>query len=230
MICRHWRNLTRNSGNHLSLLMLDVDRFKRFNDRHGHLAGDACLRQIAHIIQNTLRRPRDFVARYGGEEFAVVLPDTKLAGACVLAERIRATVARCRSSSECLGLSAVTLSVGVASADAATLSEGDRWSDLVRRADEALYAATGATATEFNSDFKEHLNRSFNMASLFMDTMFFWLGLAVIVIIGTWLRIRKKKRYYRKWEQREQLESTDFEYGDPDNPEHIEDDDEPWRS
>lgn len=68
------------------------------------------------------------------------------------------------------------------------------------------------------------------MVSLFMDTMFFWLGLAIVVIIGSWLRVRKKRRLYRKWEQQEQLESTDFDYGDPANPEKIEDDDEPWRS
>ncbi|MCK4461083.1 MAG: LPXTG cell wall anchor domain-containing protein, partial [candidate division Zixibacteria bacterium] len=69
----------------------------------------------------------------------------------------------------------------------------------------------------------------FNIATLFMDTMFFWLGLAMIVIIAAFLRYRKRRKYYKQWEEEEKLHSTDFDYGDPDNPEQI-DDDEPWRS
>ncbi|WAH55528.1 sensor domain-containing diguanylate cyclase [Pseudomonas silvicola] len=72
----------------IALVMLDVDYFKRFNDRYGHPAGDACLRQVAAAIQATLKRPADLAARFGGEEFTVLLPDTDLAGACAIAEQI----------------------------------------------------------------------------------------------------------------------------------------------
>ncbi|UCE24288.1 MAG: hypothetical protein JSU74_13520 [Candidatus Zixiibacteriota bacterium] len=97
-------------------------------------------------------------------------------------------------------------------------------------AEEAIWAATGATGQEFEQDFRLHLNRRFNIISLFMDTIFFWLGLSVLVVIGGWLRFRKRRRYYRQWQEDEKLESTDFEYGDPEQPEHIDDDDEPWRA
>ncbi len=95
---------------------------------------------------------------------------------------------------------------------------------------DAIYEATGLTTDEFGEDYRLYLNRRFNVASLFMDTIFFWLGLSVLVIIGAALKYRRKKRYYRRWERQEQLESTDFEYGDPDNPEQIDDEDEPWRT
>lgn len=95
---------------------------------------------------------------------------------------------------------------------------------------DAIYEATGSTAAEFGSDFRVYLNRRFNVASLFMDTIFFWLGLSILVIIGAILKFRRKKEFYRRWERRERLESTDFDYGDPDNPEQTDDEDEPWRA
>jgi len=94
---------------------------------------------------------------------------------------------------------------------------------------DAIYEATGSTAAEFADDFRLYLNRRFNVASLFMDTLFFWLGLSFLVLIGAWLKYRRRKQFYRRWEQQERLESTDFDYGDPDNPEQIGDEDEPWR-
>ncbi len=97
-------------------------------------------------------------------------------------------------------------------------------------AEEAIWAATGSTGQEFEQDFRLHLNRRFNIISLFMDTIFFWLGLSVLVVIGGWLRFRKRRRYYRQWDKREELESTDFDYGDPEHPERIDDDDESWRA
>lgn len=96
-------------------------------------------------------------------------------------------------------------------------------------AEKALYEATGSSYDEFEADFRAHLNNRFNVLSLFMDTIFFWLALAVILIIGAFLKFRKRREYYRKWEQEERLHSTDFDYGDPDRPEEI-DDDEPWRN
>ncbi|UCD64651.1 MAG: hypothetical protein JSW34_04230 [Candidatus Zixiibacteriota bacterium] len=95
---------------------------------------------------------------------------------------------------------------------------------------EALYQATGSTREEFASDFKLHLNRRFNVVSLFMDTIFFWLGLALIAVVAAFLRFRRRRQYYREWEKQERLHSTDFDYGDPERPEEIPDDDEPWRA
>ncbi|MBF0200920.1 MAG: diguanylate cyclase, partial [Desulfamplus sp.] len=77
----------------ISLIMIDIDHFKLFNDTYGHAHGDACLVKVAHTIALTLKRPGDIVARYGGEEFAVLLPDTSLSQAFSLAEKIRAAVA-----------------------------------------------------------------------------------------------------------------------------------------
>ena len=74
----------------LSLLMCDVDCFKSYNDTYGHLAGDLCLKKFAAVLTAQLKRPADLAARYGGEEFAIVLPDTDLAGAQLLAEACRA--------------------------------------------------------------------------------------------------------------------------------------------
>lgn len=86
-----WRRGAR-SETPLSVLMIDVDRFKLFNDRYGHGAGDVCLAQVAKAISNCVHRPGDLVARYGGEEISVVLPVTGAAGALEIAETIRATV------------------------------------------------------------------------------------------------------------------------------------------
>ena len=79
-------------GDYLSLIMIDIDHFKYFNDTYGHLDGDECLRDVASRIENVGHKPTDLIARYGGEEFAVVLPGTDLAGALTVAERIRSGV------------------------------------------------------------------------------------------------------------------------------------------
>lgn len=96
--------------------------------------------------------------------------------------------------------------------------------------DEALIAATGANTQEFEQELHTHFARQFNLTSLFMDTAIFWLGLAVIVIVAFVMRYNKRRKYYKKWEEEEKYQSSDFDYGDPDNPEKIDDDDEPWRS
>src|SRR5208283_168506 len=76
----------------ISLLMIDVDHFKRYNDRYGHVSGDHCLRLIAEAISSCIHRPTDHLARYGGEEFVVVLPSTDANGAESIAEQIRTTL------------------------------------------------------------------------------------------------------------------------------------------
>ncbi len=95
--------------------------------------------------------------------------------------------------------------------------------------DEAMYIATGSTMNEFQNDFESSLHKQFNYASLFMDTIFFWIALAGIVVYAFFLQFKKRREYYKKWEEEEKLHSTDFDYGDSDNPEHIDDDDEAWR-
>jgi len=123
----------------LSLIMLDLDLFKKFNDRYGHLAGDECLRMVAAALQTALRRVPDLVARYGGEEFVVILPDTTMAGAAVVAERLRKAVealAIPHAGSELM--EHVTASLGVATSDPMKMDKPER---IVQLADEALYSA-----------------------------------------------------------------------------------------
>ena len=95
--------------------------------------------------------------------------------------------------------------------------------------DSALMASIGSNYSGFQREFDIYLTQRFNAASLFMDTIYLWIALAVVVIIGGILKMRSRKRYYAKWEKDEELHSTDFDYGDPDRPEET-DDDEPWRS
>lgn len=135
------------TGEPLSLLMIDVDHFKRYNDRYGHPAGDTCLRDVAQAIQGMVSRPADHVARYGGEEFAMLLPHTDLAGAAHLGERVVEAVAALRIPHEgSLPDRVVTVSVGVAASHChaggtCTLASP---AALVRAADQALYAAKAA--------------------------------------------------------------------------------------
>lgn len=121
-----------------ALVLLDIDHFKSVNDRYGHPVGDDVLRHVSRILQR-LSRPSDCVARYGGEEFALLLRDTDLAGAVVVAERLREAIATAtvRGSER---LIAVTASFGVASLEQGVTSER-AW---IQQADERLYAAKAA--------------------------------------------------------------------------------------
>lgn len=121
----------------LSLVMVDVDCFKRLNDQHGHQTGDDVLRVLAGVLRKTLRE-MDLAARFGGEEFAVLLPGTRLKDATTVAERLRASVAK--ESFRCGGHDLrVTVSLGLAS-----VLTDDGAQTLVKRADDALYAAKNA--------------------------------------------------------------------------------------
>jgi diguanylate cyclase (GGDEF)-like protein len=153
---REWRR-GRRDGTPMSLLMIDIDHFKLFNDRYGHPAGDACLRGVAQALSSVSVRPADLVARYGGEEFAVLLPQTARQGAEVVAHGILEAI-------ESLGLAHeasttaqhLTVSIGVSSYDPESAcwlpgSPDSRFvddsqtrcapMDLVRAADKALYSA-----------------------------------------------------------------------------------------
>ncbi|MBE0598213.1 MAG: GGDEF domain-containing protein [Desulfuromonadales bacterium] len=127
------------TGSQLSLIMIDVDYFKKYNDYYGHLEGDDCLRQIARALKTVIERGTDLVARYGGEEFAVILPDTDCQGAQVLSERIARSVLALNLPHADSDISEwVTLSMGIASAADHVLVDG---SQLVEFADQAMYRA-----------------------------------------------------------------------------------------
>jgi len=143
-----WRRALR-AAVPLSLLMVDVDHFKRFNDKYGHLGGDAALQQVAAQLQRATQRGGDLAARFGGEEFVVLLADTGGQAAQQLAERLRAAIAAVaidvESSSE---PARVTVSIGVATFDARSgepsFGAAPKPATLVAAADRALYAAKAA--------------------------------------------------------------------------------------
>ena len=132
--------IRRRRGDALSMLMLDIDHFKAFNDRYGHATGDACLRMVGDIIRHALVRPTDFAARYGGEEFVVVLPSTERQGAIVVAERIRQDVERIAPGTP-KSAPGITVSVGVVTVPSNEICTSER---ALRAADRALYAAKAA--------------------------------------------------------------------------------------
>jgi diguanylate cyclase (GGDEF)-like protein len=134
---REWFRSQR-AGASLALVLMDVDHFKDYNDRYGHVAGDACLRAIARACSMSIVRASDLFARYGGEEFAVILADTDAAGGRVVAERIRATVQRLALPFEDQPSGHVSVSLGVASLAPSRASDPV---DLIRAADSALYRA-----------------------------------------------------------------------------------------
>lgn len=133
-----WRRCLRN-GRTISLLMIDIDFFKLYNDFYGHLAGDECLKTVARSIAECVQRPGDLAARFGGEEFAVVLSDTALTAARTLAERIDLTVKALYLPHERSPIAGnLTLSIGISGV---VPEMGLNPAQLVQRADEALYSA-----------------------------------------------------------------------------------------
>ena len=123
----------------LSVIMLDVDYFGKFNDRYGHLAGDDCLRQIGNALKNIVGRVYDIVARYGGEEFVVILPETKSNGAVTLAKRIQKAIEELAIPHSASDIAEyVTVSLGVVTVCTTDLISPEQ---VVLLADEALYCA-----------------------------------------------------------------------------------------
>lgn len=144
---REWRHFRR-SAPPLALLMIDIDYFKRFNDRYGHLAGDRCLRKIAKVLSDVVKRPRDLAARYGGEEFALILPETDRCGAVEIAKRAIEAVAalRIEHATSTTGSQYVSVSIGVA---VATDDPHKGSKALIDESDQALYLAKQAGRNRF---------------------------------------------------------------------------------
>jgi diguanylate cyclase (GGDEF)-like protein/PAS domain S-box-containing protein len=136
VLAREYRRARRNRTG-LSLIMIDVDHFKAFNDHYGHPEGDESLRRVAKAIRATLRRPGDLAARYGGEEFGVILPDTNEAAAVAIAEELRRAVLRIGLPHRGTPSGLLSISCGVASAECC---ESDA-AVLIEQADLALYLA-----------------------------------------------------------------------------------------
>ena len=151
-ITKEWGRCARASKS-LTLIMLDIDFFKLYNDTYGHQEGDECLIRVAQTIKETLHRPFDAVCRYGGEEFVIILPETKEEGGMIMAERIRAAI-------ECLEIPHavssvskwVTCSLGVAAVIPSPLVHSD---ELIRMADKALYISKTSGRNRVNFYEKE---------------------------------------------------------------------------
>lgn len=122
----------------VSLIMMDVDFFKKFNDSYGHVAGDDCLRAVAGAVARSVNRAEDLAARYGGEEFAVIMPGADTAGAREVAEAIRTAVAALQIPHAASATGTVTISLGAATIHPAPADSGDA-SALIRQADALLY-------------------------------------------------------------------------------------------
>ena len=135
---QEWGNAIRNQIS-ISIIMIDIDYFKAYNDTYGHLQGDRCLKEVAQAIKYSIKRSKDLVARYGGEEFIVILPDVNLAGAKKVAENIHSEITALKIPHADSAISdRLTISLGVASAIPTFNSET---STLIAAADRALYLA-----------------------------------------------------------------------------------------
>jgi diguanylate cyclase (GGDEF)-like protein len=131
--------LARRTGRSLALVLCDVDAFKEYNDRYGHMAGDECLKRIAEALQSCCNRSLDMVARYGGEEFAIVLPETDRAGATKIAEAARAAVSRlCIPHASSPAGAFVSISGGVSALGSNAIITAEQ---LISAADQNLYQA-----------------------------------------------------------------------------------------
>ncbi|MDR1747729.1 MAG: sensor domain-containing diguanylate cyclase, partial [Spirochaetaceae bacterium] len=125
------------SGGVLSLMMIDIDYFKRYNDTYGHIKGDDCLKTVAKMLRDSVIRAEDFIARYGGEEFVVVLPNTDEAEACKVACKLVENIRSCNIPHEKSDAAdCVTVSIGVTTGKAQHMQSGGNY---IQRADEMLY-------------------------------------------------------------------------------------------
>jgi diguanylate cyclase (GGDEF)-like protein len=136
---REWAR-ARRDGTALALLLIDVDHFKKYNDRYGHQAGDACLKRVAQTLAVQTRRAADIAARYGGEEFVLLLPDTDRAGCELIGRKIRSSLADLGIDHE-LNLPSRKVTVSIGGATATWQNAKASSSSLIEAADRALYSA-----------------------------------------------------------------------------------------
>jgi diguanylate cyclase (GGDEF)-like protein len=138
---QEWRRSMR-SQSVLSLIMIDIDNFKQYNDHYGHSVGDDCLKLIAVAMFGSLERATDLLARYGGEEFVCVLPGTDIEGAKILGEKLRSKVASMKipHAKSTTQVGYVTISLGVS---AIVPTKNDDWNSIIELADKNLYLAKG---------------------------------------------------------------------------------------
>lgn len=143
------------SGSTLSILMADIDYFKSYNDTYGHSEGDECLKLIANALNGSILREEDFVARYGGEEFVVVLPNTGEKSACIMANKLLASVRTCNIPHEKSKVAGcVTISIGVTTGEVKHSQSG---ADYIKLADKALYISKKNGRNRYTFiNFKEH--------------------------------------------------------------------------
>ena len=136
------------SGGELSLMMIDIDFFKNFNDTYGHNEGDECLKIIAETLSKSVTRTGDFAARYGGEEFAIVLPNADEKGACMIAEKLLENIRACNiphKASKAAGF--VTVSIGVTTGN---VNHMQSMTDYIKQADEMLYKSKKAGCNTYH--------------------------------------------------------------------------------
>jgi diguanylate cyclase (GGDEF)-like protein len=138
ILSREWLRARRNLSP-ISLLLMDIDFFKAYNDHYGHLAGDDCLRKVAAGLSGIARRPADLLARYGGEEFVLLLPETDAEGGLKIANRVREKMDHLKiPHAFSAAASYVTLSIGVATM---VPTDEETFNELIKRSDELLYEA-----------------------------------------------------------------------------------------
>ena len=141
-------NLAKRERTSISILMIDVDKFKIFNDTYGHQHGDVVLQTVANIFSQAFRRPTDFAARWGGEEFIILLPNTPLAGAMEVAEKIRGDVEKAIIPCQDGSITKVTISVGL---NTQMPDQNSSMDAFISKADLALYAAKEAGRNRISS-------------------------------------------------------------------------------
>jgi diguanylate cyclase (GGDEF)-like protein len=134
---REWGRASRNKSV-IAIILLDIDWFKQYNDHYGHLRGDNCLIEVAGLISNCINRAGDLAARYGGEEFVILLPETDLAGALSVAEKVRVSIANALIEHSASPLGNVTISSGVVAFHA---PQQDGYTAALKEVDRLLYCA-----------------------------------------------------------------------------------------
>lgn len=145
-LAKEWRCALR-TGEMLSVLFIDIDFFKEFNDLYGHLEGDKCLQKIANVLKNSVLRPSDIVARYGGEEFTIILPSTSKNGAVKVAKRIQENLFNLEIEHQMSKVSKyVTVSIGISAVTAKEISDEKK---IMQMADFALYQAKSKGRNRF---------------------------------------------------------------------------------